>query len=389
MTEISFGPGAVETLALSRDEGLARYNETKGKPDVLKQKKIPPSLLSAEHIRDYVLATGLISPFYLGGEKPRLKKASYEGRIGDRAFEFRNGILEPVDLSGGSLLVRANSIVFVESDLDFRLPEYIALRFNLHITHVHRGLLLGTGPLVDPDFRGKLCIPLHNLTSQDYEIGLGEGLIWVEFTKTTSNVASNAALGVPPSNSEFWDIQKFIQKASRGVGGATNVPIQSSIPVAVSEARDQATEARDASVAASVTVDGLRRTIFGYGVAGLIATVIAIGGLLVAYWQTSSTQTQLTNDYVASVGNRIDDLTGRIEGIAADLSSLSVSLAGQSEFNDLLASRIITLETAREPLATSLQELGDQLSDIERQLINLRSLGAGSPPSQAAPPPSP
>ena len=50
---------------------------------------------------------------------------------------------------------------------------------------MHRGLLVGTGPLVDPGFRGKLLIPLHNLTLDAYEIRGDEGLIWVEFTKTS------------------------------------------------------------------------------------------------------------------------------------------------------------------------------------------------------------
>ena len=58
-----------------------------------------------------------------------------------------------------------------------RLPNYIAVQFNLRITHVHRGLLLGTGPLVDPGFHGKILIPLHNLTSEKYIIRADEGLI--------------------------------------------------------------------------------------------------------------------------------------------------------------------------------------------------------------------
>ena len=63
------------------------------------------------------------------------------------------------------------------------LPYYMAVRVNLRIKHVHRGILLGTGPLIDPGYDQPILIPLHNLTDQDYFIGLDEGLIWVEFTK--------------------------------------------------------------------------------------------------------------------------------------------------------------------------------------------------------------
>ncbi|MBM7326347.1 hypothetical protein JS562_25080 [Agrobacterium sp. S2] len=195
-------------------EELARSVE--GKSDVLKAKRIPPSLLSAEHIKAYVLATGLISPFYTGGKKPRLKKASYEGRVGSVVYTFEGGAIKRVPFEDGKFKVKANSIVFVECDLNFRLPEYIALRFNLQIKHVHRGLLLGTGPIVDPGFWGKLCIPLHNLTSEDYYLGENEGLIWVEFTKTTSTVSEAEAAGVRPSTTDFWDIKKVYLESCRG-----------------------------------------------------------------------------------------------------------------------------------------------------------------------------
>ena len=83
------------------------------------------------------------------------------------------------------MILPANSITFVQVEPHFRLPNYIAVRFNLRITHVHRGLLLGTGPLVDPGFHGRLLVPLHNLTAYEYYLDTTKALIWVEFTKTT------------------------------------------------------------------------------------------------------------------------------------------------------------------------------------------------------------
>ena len=82
-----------------------------------------------------------------GGYWPKATSRSttaYEGRIGDIVYQFdENAAL--VKIPTNPLIVKANSIVFVESDIDFRLPDFIALRFNLQIRHVHRGLLLGTG----------------------------------------------------------------------------------------------------------------------------------------------------------------------------------------------------------------------------------------------------
>ncbi len=198
--------------------------------------EIPPSLLAAEHIKKYVMATGAIAPFYTGGGRhSRLKMATYEGRLGERAFVYnKKGMLESLDFDK-ELTVRANSIVFVECDLDFRLPNYLALRFNLQIRHVHRGLLLGTGPLVDPGYWGKLCIPLHNLTDEDYSISRDDGLIWVEFTKTTAVAECTETPGRPPlelleTNKGYWEIREFIERAARPRNGkGASVPIRSSI----------------------------------------------------------------------------------------------------------------------------------------------------------------
>ncbi|MCM0751279.1 hypothetical protein DEA98_07750 [Brucella pseudogrignonensis] len=60
---------ATEWCSLTRENAAELASAHKKKADPLAKKKIPPSLLSAEHIKEYVLATGLISPFYEGGKK--------------------------------------------------------------------------------------------------------------------------------------------------------------------------------------------------------------------------------------------------------------------------------------------------------------------------------
>lgn len=220
--------------------------------------QIPDTLLNSKDIIAVVEATGLISPFYIdGGRKSRLKKASYEGRIGSRAYRYENKNSPEIIFESDKheyLRVPQNSIVFVESDLDFRLPDFIALRFNLQIQHVHRGLLLGTGPIVDPGFWGKLCIPLHNLTDEDYEIPKDEGLIWIEFTKTTlpsdKTDEARVALGAASQDKEgHWEIEKLLHKAASQYRGH-KVPIRSSLPTMFNEATAAATKAASEAEAA-------------------------------------------------------------------------------------------------------------------------------------------
>ena len=230
--------------------------------------EIAPSLLSQIEIEKYIRRTGLIYPF----SEERLKTASYEGRIGERVFIYtttgeRREILRD-KFKGGYLKVPANSIVFVESDLDFHLPLYIGLRFNLQILHVHRGLLLGTGPLIDPGFRGKILIPLHNLTSRPHFINKDEGLIWVEFTKTTYNLLNDVNRKVEfPEHKKDKDSEYWINKASRDKFNRTTVPIETSIPRAILEAEKSARLAKKTKRFVE-TIGAL--AIFGLFVAGMV-----------------------------------------------------------------------------------------------------------------------
>ena len=300
-----------EILSRQEAEKLAGDHRTSGQPDPFPN--VPPSLLSAEHIKDYVMKTGAIAPFYEnGGRHSRLKMATYEGRIGECAFLYnKQDRLESIDF-GEELTVKANSIVFVECDLDFRLPYYMALRFNLQIRHVHRGLLLGTGPLVDPGYWGKLCIPLHNLTDEDYSIQKEDGLIWIEFTKTTAgHQEGRPPLDLLEKKRGYWNIREFIEKASNPRSGiGESVPIRSSISGVIDQAEHAASSAKIAEKSATDAKDEasrMRSTItWGTGIAGLVL-VVTIAAFIVAVYN--------------SVAPRIDDLQDRfsyIESVSTD-----------------------------------------------------------------------
>jgi hypothetical protein len=214
---------------------------------------------------------------------------------------------------GKSLTVPANSIVFVECDLDFRLPEYIALRFNLQIRYVHRGLLLGTGPLVDPGYWGKLCIPLHNLTDQDYEIPLTEGLIWVEFTKTTSKIGSQKPKGRKPLEKQYWDIRDFIEKAAKPFEEErSSVPIRSSIPP-INSATESAAAAKAAAKSSQVITIGAAISI----VAAAIALVVGVFTLV----DSTGSRIDLVQREVVNVEKASLGAVHRSEAIQVELSS--------------------------------------------------------------------
>jgi deoxycytidine triphosphate deaminase len=213
---------------------------------------IDSALLNSADIVDYVETTGMIYPFYPDKEKKKLKPASYEiNLLGLCVYWDEDGQEKEVLLEEGmTFKLPPNSIAFVTLEPMFRIPKYIALRFNLKITHVYRGLLLGTGPLVDPGFEGKLSIPLHNLTTNEYIFQGGEGLIWMEFTKLSYNEAwskeesPRERKGVyepfPPQKSKgYKNVKDYLKKADPGLERS----IRSSIPEALAEAKKSVQEA--------------------------------------------------------------------------------------------------------------------------------------------------
>jgi deoxycytidine triphosphate deaminase len=199
--------------------------------------RIAPALLNSQDIADYVAATGMVFPFHEDAQ--HLKPASYEVPLGGLYVAWdENEVRQQAEIDPGEpFILKANSITFVTLEPYLQLPDYIAIRFNLRITNIYRGILLGTGPLVDPGFVGRLSVPLHNLTLNDYELMGGDGLIWMEFTKVSPiNDAEHAPLpstvkrqgkfySFPRSGGRELNVVDYLHKAEPG-GRA----IRSSIP---------------------------------------------------------------------------------------------------------------------------------------------------------------
>lgn len=153
---------------------------------------IAPALLHAGHIASYAVAAGMIDPFEVEAlEKPATYLVSLEGPV---RYLDSNGRVQSFYLSSAvsipneadvrrEFILEPNSLCYVTLKPTFRMPSYLAGRFNLLIRDVYRGLLVGTGPLVDPGFVGRLSIPVHNFTSRSYRLRADEGFVYFEFTK--------------------------------------------------------------------------------------------------------------------------------------------------------------------------------------------------------------
>ncbi len=104
---------------------------------------------------------------------------------------------------GEYFLVPKNALVYIRIKERLIMPYYIIGRHKLKIKYVYRGLLLGTGPQVDPGYYGQLIIPLHNLTDNNVEIYLDDSFISIDFVRTSELTLNK---GVPDSDDMFREM---------------------------------------------------------------------------------------------------------------------------------------------------------------------------------------
>jgi len=150
-----------------------------------------------------------------------------------------------------------------------QLPDYIALRFNLKIQNVYRSLLLGTGPLVDPGFVGHLSFPLHNLTTNPYHFDAAEDVVWVEFTKLSTNAGFKSSQTPParagaikryhaPANRH--DVEDYVREA---LSRSSKRHVWSSISEALSDAQAAVRRATLVNVAGAIAIVAIAVSILG------------------------------------------------------------------------------------------------------------------------------
>lgn len=311
---------------------------------------IPPALLNSADIIDYVAATGMIFPFY----RDSIKSASYEvGLKGKIIYWDEKGNKQSVTLEKDKeFRLPKNSIAYVTPEATFRIPEYIALRFNLKITHVQRGILLGTGPLVDPGFEGNLFVPLHNLTYNDYVFTGGEGFIWVEFTKLSPNgkrwqkdasVPSVTRFGdykIFPCNKKNLQPESYLAKALKDQEAST---IRSSIPEVVREAKEGADKALlEAGETKKTTteqvksidkkVDETIQRYRKYSIFATIALIITLLSLFVSMFLLVMDATSYVKDSKEKYKNALKAQSDRIDGLKKEIDILR-EMVGSANLN--------------------------------------------------------
>ena len=283
--------------------------------------EIDPALLNSVDITKYVEKGCLVGTEEF--DEGRVKTASYEMKLLGTLYDWivtdggksRRRCREVQE--GDKTELAANSITYLWMKETLFLPEYIAARFNLHIRYVHKGLLLGTGPLVDPGFSGRLLVPLHNLTDNNYVINGGDGVIWVEFTKLSRTPYWNIEGVDRPDKLKAFPVikdldtpdQYFLKSEVMAEGG-----VQSAYKGALDRVMADAGEARKSI--GRITNIGYIAIVFGvFSVLGTIAGLWFTGYDLIyrATEAAQSAQNQVIVEQISDQKRKIEELQIRIE----------------------------------------------------------------------------
>ena len=325
---------------------------------------IESALLNSLDISRYVEAGCLLEKDRF--DPKRMKPASYEMRFLGTLYdwELKDGRLERCCreiVEGEYVKLSKNSISYLWIEEPLRLPEYIAARFNLRIRDVHKGILLGTGPLVDPGFGGRILIPLHNLTDNDYRFKGGEGIIWVEFTKVSKNsywdqgsqgIERPSELVGFPSGKVIDDPDDYLDKARAEEG------VQSAFRGALDKATMASNHSQKAAKDASERAEEIAKQSRRFGLLGSIGVsigiVVGIGALVLSAYNISGQ----VADRVHRQGERIHELEMMIEDLKAH--SIASDVAEESGVPE---PPVLSVEESVSPTGATESEGDDQLAD--------------------------
>lgn len=103
-------------------------------------------------------------------DEKSIKESSYEIRVGSY-FDFEKGKQEQLS-EGEAIVLEGNCYALLGSIEYFNIPKDITALMWLRTTYARHGWTPWFQGLVDPGFRGRVTIVLHNITSHERMIGV-------------------------------------------------------------------------------------------------------------------------------------------------------------------------------------------------------------------------
>jgi dCTP deaminase len=109
-----------------------------------------------------------------------LEPATYDLRVGDHAAVTTAP--SPINLREEKLLtIEPGAMAILESLEELKLSDRVAARIGPKTTLLRRGIMVATGPQVDPGFHGRLIVNLTNLSPRSFALRYQDPFLSMEF----------------------------------------------------------------------------------------------------------------------------------------------------------------------------------------------------------------
>lgn len=364
-----------------------KYKDFRGKDPY---PMISSSLLNSEDIIKYILTTGMLFPFEPRNLMGATYTCTFSGTYMRRNDETKE--LESCSISDNEeLIIKPNSITYLEITTDFKIPSYLVLRFNLEVSNAYKGLLLGTGPVVDPDFVGRINIPLHNFTTNEYVIKKGATLISIEFTKLSINrgwklheksklyrtvnafdfksIPVNIQKNIPPNRNLFDYIKKALQENDKFYKNPKEeIRISSSMHETREDVEQLKREFEEKEEEVKKTLDEAKKRdrfltqLSVISIIALLITTISLGWTSFNYF-TNNNRLSLAIEQIEKLNSTIENIEGELIQLKVDKNELQIKLL-TAEYNSYSNKSV----SEAVDLAEHINELQTEISELQKQL---------------------
>ena len=136
-------------------------------------------VLLSDKIEDYIEKTGLIMLY----DKKNIEPASYDLRLGSECYtKAKRRLLRDDD---PDFLIEPYELAVISIYENLNVPRYLVGRWNIRIGLIYKGVLLVSGPQVDPGFRGRLYCTIFNLSTTTIRLRYKEHVATIDFAKTS------------------------------------------------------------------------------------------------------------------------------------------------------------------------------------------------------------
>ncbi len=172
-------------------------------------------MMSDNQIRAAITAKEIVlDPF----DDAKLEPASYDARVGKWAFSSSSK--EKVNMAEkGLLVIDPGEFAVLETRENVELDNRTAGQLGLRSEYAQRGLLMLSGPQIDPGFQGILTVRVINLAPKPIALPYEEAFLTIQFFRLSHAVTKTyAGIRQKQAGISARDIQELVETEGLTLG---------------------------------------------------------------------------------------------------------------------------------------------------------------------------